>query len=65
MMGSEIHLHVNAGGRDVVLRVPTTELANEHKSGFAYGSQVHFTFRSDLIHLFDPETEENLLPLSK
>ena len=65
MMGSEIHLHVNAGGRDVVLRVPTTELANEHKSGFAYGSQVHFTFRSDLIHLFDPEAEENLLPLSK
>ena len=65
MMGSEIHLHVNAGGRDVVLRVPTTELANEHKSGFAYGSQVHFTFRSDLIHLFNPETEENLLPLSK
>ena len=64
MMGSEIHLHVNAGGRDVVLRVPTTELANEHKSGFAYGSQVHFTFRSDLIHLFDPETEENLLPLT-
>ena len=65
MMGSEIHLHVNAGGRDVVLRVPTTELANEHKSGFAYGSQVHFTFRSVLIHLFPPETEENLLPLSK
>ena len=63
MMGSEIHLHVNAGGRDVVLRVPTTELSNEHKSGFAYGDQVHFTFRSDLIHLFDPETEENLLPL--
>ena len=24
MMGSEIHLHVTAGGRDVVLRVPTT-----------------------------------------
>ena len=63
MMGSEIHLHVNAGGRDVVLRVPTTELASEHKSGFAYGNQVHFTFRGDLIHLFDPETEENLLPL--
>jgi len=63
MMGSEIHLHVNAGGRDVVLRVPTTELASEHKSGFAYGDQVRFTFRGDLIHLFDPETEENLLPL--
>ena len=65
MMGSEIHLHVNAGGHDVVLRVPTTELASEHKGGFSYGDQVHFTFRGDLIHLFDPETEENLLPLEK
>ena len=63
MMGSEIHLHVNAGGRDVVLRVPTTELASERKGGFAYGDQVHFTFRGDLIHLFDPESEKNLLPL--
>ena len=65
MMGSEIHLHVNAGGHDVVLRVPTTELASEHKGDFAFGAQVHFTFRGDLIHLFDPETEENLLPLEK
>ena len=65
MMGSEIHLHVNAGGHDVVLRGPTTELASEHKGGFAFGAQVHFTFRGDLIHLFDPETEENLLPLEK
>lgn len=65
MMGSEYHLHVSVGARDVVLRVPTTELTGENKSGFAYGAQVHFTFRSDLIHLFDPETEENLLPLEK
>ena len=65
MMGSEIHLHVNAGGRDVVLRVPTTELSAEHKSGIAYGTQVHFTFRGDLMHLFDPETEKNLLPLKE
>ena len=63
MMGSEIHLHVNAGGRDVVLRIPTTELSAEHKGGIAYGTQVHFTFRGDLMHLFDPETEKNLLPL--
>ncbi|MDY3711314.1 MAG: sn-glycerol-3-phosphate ABC transporter ATP-binding protein UgpC [Agathobaculum sp.] len=63
MMGSEIHLHVSAGGRDVVLRVPTTELASAHRDGFAYGDQIHFTFRSDLIHLFDPETEKNLIPL--
>ena len=65
MMGSEIHLHVNAGGRDVVLRSPTTELSAEHKGGIAYGTQVHFTFRGDLMHLFDPETEKNLLPLEE
>ena len=65
MMGSEIHLHVNAGGRDVVLRVPTTELSAEHKGGIAYGTPVHFTFRGDLMHLFDPETEKNLLPLEE
>ncbi len=63
MMGSEIHLHISAGGRDVVLRVPTTELGSEHKGGIAYGTEVHFTFRSELIHLFDPQSEQNLLPL--
>ncbi|MBQ7777394.1 MAG: sn-glycerol-3-phosphate ABC transporter ATP-binding protein UgpC [Oscillibacter sp.] len=63
MMGSEIHLHVNAGGRDVILRVPTTELAAENKSGFAYGAEISFTFRPELIHMFDKETEKNLLPL--
>ncbi|MGN0967998.1 MAG: ABC transporter ATP-binding protein [Oscillospiraceae bacterium] len=65
MMGSEYHLHVSAGERDVVLRVPATELSGENKDGFTYGSQISFTFRGDLIHLFDPETEENLLPLEK
>ena len=61
MMGSEIHLHVSAGGRDVVLRVPTAELSGQHKNGFSYGTEVAFAFRSDLIHIFDKETEQNLL----
>ena len=63
MMGSEIHLHVTAAGRDVVLRVQTADLEKGHRGGFEYGSALNFTFRSDLIHLFDPTTEENLLPL--
>ena len=63
MMGSEIHLHVNAGGSDVILRVPTTELAAENKAGYAYGAEINFTFRPELIHMFDKETEQNLLPL--
>lgn len=62
MMGSEIHLHINAGGRDVVLRVPTAELADEERNSMCYGAKVRFAFRSDLIHLFDRETGMNLLP---
>lgn len=61
MMGSELHLHANVEGKDVVLRVPTTELPSEHRGGIPYGTQVHFTFRPDLIHLFNPENEQNLI----
>ena len=61
MMGSEVYLHVSAAGKDVVLRVPTTDLPPEHRSGIPYGAEVHFTFRPELVHLFDPETERNVL----
>jgi len=61
MMGSEIYLHVDADGKDVVLRVPTTELPVEQRAGIPHGTQVRFTFPAELIHLFDPETEKNLL----
>ena len=62
MMGSEVHLHVNADGKDVVLRVPTVDLPEEHRGGIQYGTEVHFTFRTDLLHMFDPQTEKNLIP---
>ena len=61
MMGSEVYLHVNAVGRDVVLRIPTVELPAEHRSGIPYGTDIHFTFRPELVPLFDPETEKNLM----
>ena len=61
MMGSEIYLHVSSNGKDIVLRVPTTELPAEHRGGIPYGTQIRFTFPSELIHLFDPSTEKNLL----
>ena len=65
MMGSELYLHVTVGDKNVVLRVPTTVLPKEQKAGIPFGTPVHFTFRSDLIHLFDPESEKNLLPLKE
>ena len=61
MMGSEVYLHVNAVGRDVVLRIPTTDLPAEHRAGIPYGTEINFAFCPDLIHLFDPETEKNLM----
>ena len=61
MMGSEVYLHVNAVGKDVVLRVPTVDLPEEHRAGIPYGTEINFTFRPELIHLFNPETERNVL----
>ena len=63
MMGSEVYLHVNAGGKDVVLRIPTTDLPAEQRAGIPYGAEVKFAFRPEMIHLFDPQSEQNLLGL--
>ena len=61
MMGSEIHLHVSCHGQDVVVRIPTTELEDHQRGGLSYGTKIQIGFPADLVHLFDPETEENLL----
>ncbi len=61
MMGSEIHLHVTCHDRDVVVRIPTTELEAHQRGGLEYGTHIQISFPGDLIHLFDPESEENLL----
>ena len=61
MMGGEIHLHVSCHGKDVVVRIPTTELDASQRGGLQYGTKIAISFPADLVHLFDPETEENLL----
>ena len=61
MMGSEYYLHVNSNGKDVVLRVPTADLPAELRKGITYGTKMNFTFRPDSVHLFDKETEKNLV----
>ena len=58
LMGSELHLHLNANGRDVVAVVPT---ANLDMSAYARHTALKFSFDARLIHLFDPETEKNLI----
>ena len=49
--------------RDVVLRVPTTDLPEEYRGGINYGTQVHFTFRNDCCTSSTLRTEANLLAL--
>ncbi len=58
MMGSEMHLHMTALGQDIVAVVPTTELESKDVSR---GSKVFFTFQPKLVHLFDKDSEENLI----
>ena len=52
MMGSEVHLHVNANGKDVVIIVPTLDLGG---ASFPYGSELYFSFAGDVCHIFDAE----------
>ena len=61
MMGSEVHLHVVAGEKEVVLRIPSTDLPAQHRAGIPFGAEVEFTFPEELVHLFDPSSEKNLL----
>ena len=58
LMGSELHLHMTAGGKDVVAVVQT---ANLDANAYARHTAVKFSFEPRLIHLFDPETEKNLI----
>ena len=66
MMGSEIHLHVSTPwgdgkSKDVVVRVPTVDLPATMRSGIPHGAKIRYTFPGSLVHMFDKETENNLL----
>ncbi len=61
MMGSEMHIHLNVEGKDVVVRVPTVDLDEKFRGGIGYLSEIDFKFPSALIHLFSREDEKNLL----
>ena len=52
MMGSEVHLHANANGKDVVIIVPTMDLTGNHKDTFALGAKINFTFGGNVCHVF-------------
>ncbi|NCB33379.1 MAG: sn-glycerol-3-phosphate ABC transporter ATP-binding protein UgpC [Erysipelotrichia bacterium] len=60
MMGSAVHLHLRACGRDTIIIVPTIDLSGEQRASFASGKDVEFTFEGNCVHVFDPATGKNL-----
>ena len=56
LMGSTVHLHINANGKDIIVIVPTNGAA----AHFPTGSQVNLTFNGNVAHVFSKETEKNL-----
>ncbi len=56
MMGSSVHLHVNANGHDVIIIVPTIDM----KNNYSMGDTLHFGFQGNVAHIFSKETEKNL-----
>ena len=56
MMGSSVHLHLSAGGEDVIVIVPTTG----GSIAYPMGSDLSLSFDGNVAHVFDPETGKNL-----
>ncbi len=60
MMGSSVHLHVNALGRDVVVVVNTMNMTNAEVEALTRGATVKLSFGGTVCHAFAPDTELNL-----
>ena len=56
LMGSSVHLHLNAEGKDVIVIVPTIDM----KGNYNIGDTVYFTFDGKVAHVFSKETDKNL-----
>ena len=58
LMGSTVHVHVRTEDGSFVLIVPATEIA---KRNLEIGNDIWFKFEDNAVHLFDKETEKNLI----
>ena len=62
MMGSELHLHLSSqNGDSIIVRVPTVDLSDAQRAQLSYGNTMYITFPAKVMHLFDPESEKNLI----
>ena len=60
LMGSSVHLHVNALGQDVVMVVSTMNMTGAEVAALNHGASLNFNFPGHVCHVFDPATGVNL-----
>ena len=60
MMGSSVHLHVTANGKDVVIVVSTMNMTGAEVAALSMGAAVNFAFGGHVCHVFSKETGINL-----
>ena len=60
MMGSSVHLHVNAHGQDVVIVVSTMNMTGAEVMALRSGVGVKFNYGGNNCHVFSKETGINL-----
>ena len=62
MMGSELHLHLTtADDKSVIIRTPTINLDKAKRKALESGNKLAFTFDSNVVQIFDPQSEMSLL----
>ncbi len=52
LMGSEVHFHANANGKDVVVIVPTMNADGERIDSYHAGDKLNLTFSGNVCHVF-------------
>ena len=57
MMGSEMHLHLNASGEEIIVVVPTFNIDIEEMTS---GKRLKLKLQTEAMALFDPSTEESI-----
>lgn len=58
MMGSEVHLHLKAGEANIIAVVSSPDMTT---GVIERGTHMNISFKPKRIHIFDNETEQNLL----
>ena len=60
LMGSSVHLHVNALDQDVVMVVSTMNMTGAEVAALNHGRQINFSFPGHVCHVFGMDSGVNL-----